>query len=115
MSNRGVNRSTIFPLPSSPHCAPSTARFIIGLRFYSQRHREQQMVAAVVRVATLVRRISRYHMRAVMVCLAEARRDRVVSETTCRRSSRESRAIEGARSKRRERARSQEKNIFVFD
>ena len=36
MSNRGVSRSTIFPLPSSPHCAPSTARFIVGLRFYSQ-------------------------------------------------------------------------------
>ena len=35
-AKRGVNRSTIFPLPSSPHCAPSTARFIIGLRFYSQ-------------------------------------------------------------------------------
>ena len=24
---RGVSRSTILPLPSSPHCAPSTARF----------------------------------------------------------------------------------------
>src|SRR5258705_6936878 len=28
-------RSTIFHFPSSPHCAPSTARFISGLRFYS--------------------------------------------------------------------------------
>src|SRR5689334_14064416 len=36
MSKRGVSRSTIFPLPSSPHCAPSTARFIVGLRFYPQ-------------------------------------------------------------------------------
>ena len=28
MPNCGVSRSTIFPLPSSPHWAPSTARFI---------------------------------------------------------------------------------------
>src|SRR6185369_12168246 len=27
----GVSRSTIFPLPSSPHCAPRIARFISGL------------------------------------------------------------------------------------
>src|SRR3954471_16079304 len=36
MSKRGVSRSTILPFPSSPHCAPSTARFIVGLRFYPQ-------------------------------------------------------------------------------
>src|SRR3954466_6739931 len=29
--NCGVRRSTIFPLPSSPHCAPSTAMFMTGV------------------------------------------------------------------------------------
>src|SRR5262245_59991864 len=28
IENRGVSRSTILPFPSSPHCAPRTARFI---------------------------------------------------------------------------------------
>src|SRR5436190_3756574 len=32
----GVSRSTILPLPSSPHCAPSTTRFISGVRFYPE-------------------------------------------------------------------------------
>src|SRR5204863_7117008 len=32
----GVSRSTILPLPSSPHCAPRTARFISAIRFYLQ-------------------------------------------------------------------------------
>jgi hypothetical protein len=27
--------STIFPLPSSPHCAPSTAMFVFTIRFLS--------------------------------------------------------------------------------
>src|SRR2546423_8513543 len=35
MEKFAVSRSTILPLPSSPHCAPSTARFIFALRFYS--------------------------------------------------------------------------------
>src|SRR6185295_18417005 len=35
MEKCGGTRSTILPLPSSPHCAPSTTRFISGVRFYS--------------------------------------------------------------------------------
>src|SRR5688572_17468581 len=33
MEKFGVSRSTILPLPSSPHCAPSTAMFITAV-FY---------------------------------------------------------------------------------
>ena len=30
MEKCGVRRSTILPLPSSPHCAPKTTKFISG-------------------------------------------------------------------------------------
>src|SRR5262245_31014251 len=36
MEKFGVSRSTILPFPSSPHCAPRTARFISAIRFYLQ-------------------------------------------------------------------------------
>src|SRR6188474_2116799 len=34
--------STILPLPSSPHCAPSTAMLVFGIRAYIQSHRSRE-------------------------------------------------------------------------
>jgi hypothetical protein len=72
-------------------------------------------MAVAARVARSSNDFHRDGTRPITVRLAEARRDRVPSDTTCRRRSRKYRANERARSKRRERGRSQEKNIFVFD
>src|SRR5476649_1869711 len=77
MEKCGVRRSTIFPLPSSPHCAPSTTRFIGGVRFYSDDDERPTPMIFLDGATLTVEQLLAIADRGEPVALAETARDRV--------------------------------------